>query len=301
MKQRWDGSLQSANTPTYQQPGVPREDYAIYRCMVTKVFYVDDPGNITKNARNPCVLYEVVILGGAAMGQTLFPCRLAPSLGGNNNYEDYTLQATTKDISKVKLSDHDGDVVYVQFNQGHDAYPVILAGDKGINDVFSGTTASQGPRHIRQYNGVYQEINNQGEFTLKRKGGTLNNGSFNPSNGIEGILQFLKDSVRLGDDSSSLTLTKSIDDALLKTKGGAEFHAKGDKISLGAQGIELLDQIVQFLDKLTSFLRNTDATHDHLGNLGYPTSPPETAADFITAATDIDAIKAKIAQIKGTL
>lgn len=301
MKQRWDGSIQSSNTPTYQQQGLERENYGLYRCMITKVFYTDDPNNITQNARNPCVIYEAVILGGFEQGQTIFPCRLAPSLGGNYNYEDYTLQATSKDISKVDLHDHDGDIVYVLFNQGHDSYPVIIASDKGLNDVFSGTSSALGPRRISQYNGVYQEINNQGELTIKRKGGSLSNGRFVPASGNEGSLQFLKDSVKLGDDSSSLTLTKSTDDALLKTQGGAEFHAKANKIALGAQGIELLDQIVQFLDKLTTFIQSKDATHDHIGNLGYPTSPPETAADFVTAANDINAIKAKISQIKGSL
>ncbi len=301
MRMRYDGTIQSANTPTYSQTGLMRDDFGLYRCMITKVFYIDDSENITKNAPNPCVIYEAVILGGSATGQTLFPCRLSSSLGGNSNYEDYTLSASTKDISKVKLSEHDGDIVYILFNQGHDGYPAIISCDKGLNDVFSGTSSSQGPRHIKQYNGVYQEINNQGEFTLKRKGGSLNNGVFSPASNTEGILQFLKDSVKLGDESSSLILTKSSDDALLKTKGGAEFHAKADKIALGAQGIELLQQISDQLQKLITFANTIDSTHQHLGNLGYPSGAPITATDFTQLGIDLDTIKGKIDGIKGNL
>lgn len=300
MRQRWNGTIQSANTPTYNQPGIPREDYNMYRCMVTQAFYTDDPSNITKNAPNPVVIYEVVILGGAATGQTLFPCRVSNELGGNDNFSETNLKPSTKDISKVKLSDHDGDIVYVQFNQGHDAYPVIVGLDKGLNSPAE-AGSDEAPRKTYQYNGIYEEYNNQGEYTLKRKGGSLNQNIFTPADGTEGVLQFLKDSVKLGDDSSSLTFTKSQDQALLKTKGGAEFNAKGGKIALGAAGIELIDQIVQFLEKHSAFIKNKDATHDHLGNLGYPTSPPETATDFVAFSTDIDAIKAKLNQIKGSL
>lgn len=300
MKTRWNGTIQSANTPTYNQPGVGREDYGLYRCMVTQAFYTDDPSNITKNAQNPVVIYEVVILGGSATGQTLFPCRVGNELGGIGNYAETNLKPTTKDISKVQLSDHDGDIVYVQFNQGHDAYPVIVSMDKGFSAPPE-ATASQAPRKTYQYNGVYEEYNNQGEYTLKRKGGSLSNGLFTPADGTEGVLQFLKDSVKLGDDSSSLTFTKSADQAILKTKGGAEFNAKGGKIALGAAGVELIDQIVQFLEKHSAFIKNKDATHDHIGNLGYPTSPPETATDFVAFSADIDAIKAKLEQIKGSL
>lgn len=301
MRERWNGSIQSTNTPTINQSGAQREDFNLFRCMVTRVIYTDDSSNISKNATNPVVLYEVVILGGYKQGQTMFPCRIANYLGGNDNYSERTLTASSKDISKSPLQDHDGDIVYVQFNQGHSSYPVITSCDRGINDTSTGTTAAQGPRSLQQYNGVYEEINNKGEYTIKRKGGTLTDGRFKPASGIEGQLQFLKDSVKLTDDSSFLQFTKSTDDAMLKTKGGAEFHAKANKIALGAQGIELLDQLVQALEKIHMFIDPTDATHTHIGNLGYETLIPTQTSQFVSAANDIKAIKEKIAQIKGSL
>src|SRR4051812_1808156 len=127
MRQRWDRSIQSNNTPTYDKEGISRDDHGMYRCMIINILYVDDENNISKNAKNPEVLYEVVILGGHASGQTLSYCRLASYIDGDKNYSERTLKKTSKDISKVSLSEHDGDIVYVQFIQGHDAYPVIIA------------------------------------------------------------------------------------------------------------------------------------------------------------------------------
>jgi len=77
MRRRWDGSIQSTNVPTYDKLGIGREDFALYRAMVIKVLYVDDPANISKNSQNPEVLYDCVILGGSASGQILSFCRLA--------------------------------------------------------------------------------------------------------------------------------------------------------------------------------------------------------------------------------
>jgi hypothetical protein len=282
MRQRYDGTIQSSNTPTYDKVGITREDFNLYRCMITKVYYVDDPANITQNSRNPSTIYEAVILGGSATGQTLFPCRLASWVSGTNNYSERTLQASSKNISTTKLSDCDGDVVYVQFNQGHDAYPVIIACDKGLNDTVSGTTLAQAPRSIQQYNGVNELIDNTGAYTLTVKGGSASNGVFTPGTAM----------------SSQLKLAQSLFQLL--TAGGVSVKGNGGKIAIGTTAVELLDQITQILQKIIDFMNNIDSKHMHIGNLGYDTAPPDTATDFVQLGTDLQAIQSKINQIKGT-
>src|SRR5690349_17664353 len=106
MKTRIDGSIQSSATPTYANQH-PVEDFGLYRCVVTKVVYVDDPSNITTNAQNPRVLYDCVVLGGFASGQILSNCRLASTFGGNNSYWERTLRACSKSITQNRLSDLD--------------------------------------------------------------------------------------------------------------------------------------------------------------------------------------------------
>jgi hypothetical protein len=183
MKKRWDGSIQSNNTAVYSNLGVSQEDYAIYRCMITNILYTDDPQNISQKSQNPEVLYEVVIIGGSEAGQTLSNCRLATNLNGNSNYSEHILKATTKNISKVKLSEHDGDIVYVFFIQGQDAYPVIMGLAKGIKNTKAAKKAD-GPRFIKEYNAVIDEIDNKGQLKRSIKTGEVKNGEFVPKDKV---------------------------------------------------------------------------------------------------------------------
>jgi hypothetical protein len=239
MKQRWNGSVQSANTPTFDKEGIPRADYGLYRCMIIDVLYVDDDKNITKNSKNPEVLYEVIILGGSSTGQTLSFCRLASYLGGDYNYSERTLRKTTKDVSKIKLSDHDGDIVYVQFNQGHDAYPIIIALAKGINNKI-GAKKSDAPRWIEGYNGFETLIDNKGQLTWNMKGGTTTNEMFKAN--TESLIkeEWTKDEKLIRTFKSGMVVTQDgkSDKIDTKTKGGAQVttDGKSDKIEIKTSG-----------------------------------------------------------------
>jgi hypothetical protein len=241
MRQRWNGSIQSSNTPTINQEGNQRDDYGMYRCMVIDILYIDDPKNISKNARNPEVLYEVVILGGAATGQTLSYCRLASYLDGDTNYSERILKKTSKDISKVKLSEHDGDIVYVIFNQGHDAYPTIIGLARGLNQKI-GAKKADGPRFIESYNGFETLINNKGELNLTMLTGKTDDGTgfFKASDAPliiekwaseESITRTYKSGLVILEDGKS-------DKVVVTTKGGltATIDGKGDKGEIKTAG-----------------------------------------------------------------
>ena len=312
MRTRWNGSIRSSNTPTYDQEGIARNDYMLYRCMVTKVLYVDDPANISKNATNPEVLYEVIILGGTEAGQTLSNCRLASWLGGNSNYSERILTASSKDPSKVKLVDHDGDIVYIEFIQGHDAYPIILGLAKGLKDT-SGAKKSDGPRFIDVYNGVTTKINNKGEWSRSMKSGKVSNGAFKAESSdlikeewtsTEQQVTTFKSGLQITNDgkndkvnittaggssvivdgkgkkatvttgSSKIEIDGNSSKITIKA-GSAEIIVDGNsgKIQLNSNFVDLGTSVSDFVTQFTQ-LASSFATHMHVGNLGAPTSPP---------------------------
>lgn len=283
MRRRWNGSIQSANTPVYSNTGMDREDYGMYRCMVTDILYVDDDKNISKKSKNPEVLYEVVILGGKASGQTLSYCRLASYLDGDN-YSERTLKKASKNISKTKLSENDGDVVYVQFIQGHDAYPVIIGMARGINQKI-GAKKADGPRFLEAYNGFETLIDNKGQRTTTMKGGELKEGAFKAGTSSVIKEEWNKDEKITTTFKSGLTLTADgkNDKVTIKTSGGVEtsVDGKGNKISIkagsteilidGASGkislkgemIDLGASVSDFVTKFTE-LASAFATHTHM-------------------------------------
>lgn len=293
MKRRWDQSVQSSNTPVYSNLGISKSDYGLYRCMVIKVLYVDDKFNITKNSQNPEVLYEVVILGGHDSGQTLSNCRLASWLGGNSNYSERILTATSKDISKIKLSEHDGDIVYVQFNQGHDAYPVIIALAKGLKNTVA-AKASDGPRLLEEYNGLVRNINNKGELITTMKGGEVKDSKFMVGNSEIIKQEWLKDEKLVTTFKSGLVVTQDgkNDKFEIKTKGGLSslFDGKNDKAEIkGAGGATVT--IDSKSKKITIKASATEIIID--GNSGKITLKGEmidlgaSVADFVTQFTQL--------------
>lgn len=247
MRLRPDGSVQSASTPTETNVG-RGSDHALYRCVITKVIYVGDPANITTNSSNPRVMYDAVVLGGYASGQIVSNCRLASDLGGNSAYYERVLRACTKDISNSRLSDADGDVVFVQFVQGHTAYPVIVALDNGINTVGKiGASLSDGPRSIREYNGVRETINKDGEFIQEVKGGSANpeKGGFEPASAALVTTTISKDEKITRTFKSGLTIVEDgAGDKVSRTlKGGISIveDGKADKVTVTTAGGAIVD------------------------------------------------------------
>lgn len=284
MRQRDDGSFQSANTPTWANVGL-KEDYNLYRCMVTKVFYVDDAENITKNAQNPEVIYQVVILGNWKSGQFISNVRLSSDFGGDNTYWERTLKPTTKSLSQVALQDHDGDVVFVQFIQGHQGYPVIIAMGKGLHDSKTATKKSDAPRSIRGYNGVIEEINNKGEYKVTRSGGTLDTKKteFTPSSSFESKISLLQNEIITIETKSGPTIKVDGKANSISIKAGSTevlIDGASGKISLKGSLVDLGASVSDFVTKFTE-MASAFASHTHpftdvtpIGPIPSVTMPP---------------------------
>ena len=82
---------------------------------------------------------------------------------------------------------------------------------------------------------------------------------------------------------------------------GAKLNLANGLVALGNSAGELFDLLDQQQDILIA-LTTSMATETHIGNLGYNSSPPVNATDYVKANVDITTkIKAKIALIKGSL
>lgn len=326
MKRR-DGSIQSANLPAFSKLAKNRidRDFGIYRCMVSRIHFVDDPLNTTYG--NKQVTYEALVLGGPREGQILQNVKAMSDYGGQYNYSEKIYRPISiRNFQNTPLSNLDGDIVFVGFLQGNTRAPVILGAGVQPQDInFIGATSSNGYIDQRQFNGIYQLINKNGEYLLQRKGGTIdpNSGVFVPdsegnvssinlqqeqiicqvgagaiTHTLDGAAETMTVTFQSG---MTVTLNGQADSAQIKTSGGGEINIVAGKIAIGAGSTELLDQLSKALTKLATFFNSVDSSHTHLGNLGYPTAPPTQASGFSQIGSDLTAIQGMIDGIKGAL
>ncbi len=274
---RRDLSVESANTPTPSNTHKTK-DYAMYKCMVIGVYYKDSKLNITTNSKNPQVVYEVVILGGFQAGQQISNVRLSANLGGQYNYSERVLRKASKPLHSTRLSEQDGDIVFVQFIQGNKTAPEIIGlGTNALDGDSTGATIEDGPRYVEQYNGIHTSINKDGEYVLTRKGGTYDASTdvFTPTEDgtFQSKITLNAEGIKIEGDVGTVEVVGS---------DGATLKLEGSKVALGdSNGDEILDLVSQICDTLSSTL----------GNLGFPLS---TAGAFSSLKSKVDAIKASL-------
>lgn len=363
--ERNDGSIQSSNTPSNDSYQEEAKDYSIYRCLIIKTKYTDDPQNTTKDSPVPEVMYDCQIIGGFREGHIISNVRVSQDAGGQFNFSERIFKQSSAEKSEAGLSTQDGDIVYVSFVAGDQGAGIILGGGNHVLDRDStGAAKADGPRLRSQYNGIFTEIDKDGHYTFKRLGGTYNatTGCFTPDAEGEAILIEYKNNTItrsvnkktvtevVDGDSESITRTyktglvieengaedtvkvttagglaievdgkadKDIvtvttkngaalkidgknDEVNLKDNGTGSLKIAGEKVALGANGIELLEKVTASLQSLITMIISMQ-TETHIANLGYQTAPPTNAADYATAQAEITALKAEIDSIKGTL
>lgn len=240
MKNRNDGSIQSGNIPTSSNIG-KRKDYAIYRAMVIGVKFSDNIDNITYNAKIPRVLYDVVVLGGFASGQLISNCRMSTKLGGNFAFYELLLNPASFSTNSKRLEDQDGDIVYVQFNQGDPQFPIIVGLDYGLSNdshKLKGASANANLLFRSLLGGVYTQLEKNGFYT--KSWGFTNidelpaiNTLINPEN--ESITTEFKSGMRLTQDGKNDTLK-------IETKGGIMLQIDGNsnKATISSGGTTLI-------------------------------------------------------------
>ena len=265
---RPDSSVESSNLPIKRN--IYKEiDTKLYRAMIIEVRYIDDEFNITTNAKNPQVLYDAVILGGFNEGKIISNVRNSATHGGMFNYYEALLKKTSKDLTKNPLNEHDGDIVYISFNQGNLSAPVIIGKATNPRDLdATGATKEDGPRLVEQFNGIYKNINKDGELIIEQKSGEYNaeNDVFvpadvdidnNPNSEYKeprSSISLLKDKTKIKDiNSINIGLGKEVDSDvdqtkvdLIRTENNEDSvditHQSGTKISIDKDGNILISQ-----------------------------------------------------------
>lgn len=250
---RVDGSVQSANVPSYSKLAQTKKlDHSIYRCMVTNVYYTDDPKN--KTFQNKQVTYDVVILGGPREGQFITNVKAMSQLGGEFNYSERVfrkLEAPLSGPGKKPIAEQVGDIVYVGFIQGSTSAAVILgAGTSPLDKTKTGATKADGPRLVHEYNGVFDRIDKNGNLSKWIKGGSFDaeRGVFVPN---EEDAKFI---VKEEYSAQNETLTRTYKSGLKVTEDGAndkvsvatkaglkvDTDGKGDKVTITTKGGSVL-------------------------------------------------------------
>ena len=228
-------AIASANTPTPLN-NFSRMDNNLYRCMVTRVCYVDDPMNVTTNAVNPQVLYELVVLGGFKEGQQITNARLASWLGGQYNYAERILRAASTPLNEMPLEEQDGDIVFVQFIQGDRLAPIIVGlGTQQLDGDGTGARIADGMVWVEQFNGVETRIDKDGNYSVIKKAGEEEDGVFVPSETeIESkICLGANEKITISTNTgAAIEIDGSGDSISIKNSGGIEVNITSSSISI---------------------------------------------------------------------
>lgn len=262
-------------------------------------------------------------------------CSMLRRFGGVYNYEDYIGRGYNYQDAPDSIAGYNakaGDVVLVgQFNgQGREG---IIIGGLTHPARTTKIQATDGPQYDAEFNGMHTNINASGEWTLTFKGQPTNLAQLSdtPSLPIPAPTyntavggSYMKFDVKGGwtvsdaaqSNPQSIVINKAAG-TLVTTAGpitltmdknansvkliAQSTTINSSKVAIGSGSTELLDQITQALGDLIKFLNDTDSTHTHLGNLGYPTGAPITASMFTQVASSLEAIQSAINSIKGSL
>jgi len=244
---RADGSVFSENTPANAYDYAP-VDHGVYKVLLTNVKYVDDKKNMLGKTATPEVLYDGVVVGGKNEGQQVSNIRdTLGATGGTLNYGERIYRVCSKPLvgdGSTPLNKQDGDIVYCAFIAGNPAFPIIVGRAKNALDrTNTGATKADGPRRRWQYNGLFFEINKNGEMSIKRKGGKFKDkeGYFEPvKDGDEVSMQWTekKATFNIGKDAIKQTWDGTAETFKAEFKSGlkVEQDGKNDKMVITTAG-----------------------------------------------------------------
>ncbi len=186
------------------------EDFALRAGVVIAVYPPSDPKSYSKKTTE----YDVKVSytsGSTSPSQIIYPHVTVQSLfGGVADFTDWTPRVgdtTAKTLgSKVLLLCNNAVQV--------DAY--IVGGLKHPNSIVKDPEYKGNHRHIWEFNGVNQTVNDDGDFTLLHKGKTKDDGSVVDATNGGGLLSMTADGKisigyldKIGTDFASIQLDKT--------------------------------------------------------------------------------------------
>ena len=122
------------------------------------------------------------------------------------------------------------------------------------------------------------------------------------SGNVSVIIEKLTQKITISNIDTEISSKKSFKISTLDTEISStkSVKIKSAKIAIGFSGVELLDQIVKFMEQVSDMAMAL-STEVHTGNMGYPTSPPLNASQYLKVKAQVEVLKASVSMIKGGL
>lgn len=244
-----DGGVISSGVPISKKRSDEHNTlFGLYRGVVIRVIYPDDPDNSTKER----VEYVVKV-----NGQEYRNCVPMTDVGAVNNYHEKILKPVEKSYSgQLDKSTYDenvdGEQVYVMFLMGNGNVPIIV-GSCQHQKRKKKFKKADGVFDEMEFNGIQVQTDAKGNYTirqmgLKDKDGTILNpeakGALIKLGGVDGdillksskngLIQMDKDGgiSIIAKDGSILTMNAKDGSVLLVSKAGQAITMNGDAINI---------------------------------------------------------------------
>jgi hypothetical protein len=179
-------------------------------------------------------------------------CVMKELFGGIGDFFEYKLRLPMNDNFKSNLNsiDQTGSIVLLLCLDGVDEKGLIL-GCLSHPRRKSTLTKENGQHLEGEFNGVNCQINSSGEFTITYKSKTDENGIYADSTNGGTFLKFEKDgSIVLSDNNTSKIKIDKAKKEVRVEANGATLNLKEGKVALGTSSNELLNIVIELLNKL---------------------------------------------------
>lgn len=151
------------------------KDTEIHVGSIQEVYYRDDKKNISRRHTE----YKIIIEYGPRNGQTFENVYFRDIFGGMYNFSEVILQPKDKKLTESKnkkdfkyMTTHDASQVIIAFIHGDSRMPFIIGlwRNTNIPEYFM-AKREDGIRSFKEFNGVREVINDDGEYKLSYHGG----------------------------------------------------------------------------------------------------------------------------------
>ena len=202
--------------------------------------YVDDDRNTTKNKTNKQVQYSVTLCEGEHCGQRVFGAVDSATRGDGNNYHETIRKCTTGKFlppQPDKLSETDGEYVYIAWQEGSGQAPVIIGSGHHPRSSDLSAKKEDGVREIREFNGVVTTIDKDGNHIVENRGGPKQ-----------------PDGTYANPDVATKTT--------MKANGDIETTTGGTTVTMGKDGSHKVDSASAEINASSSFKMQTSGVAD---------------------------------------
>jgi hypothetical protein len=228
-----DGSVISSSVPrTQKKEQEHRRMYGIYRGLILRSVYPDDPNNSTKERME----YVVKV-----RGQVYSNAINLREAGGIYNYKERIRKGVEKSASgQISESTFDelldGEHVFVAFLEGYGNAPIILGGSEHPQHAkYKKPVLADGLFDVYEFNGVEIKIDNDGNYTITNTGKKDKDGNILNPDAVGTFFKIGSDGhIELNNGASKIKISN--DGILIQDEFGNTVEMKDGEVSIVSSG-----------------------------------------------------------------